>query len=104
MRPIDISILIKSVDIAAKFNKNQETALTIQQLHAQQDMQEQTKVNSETVVKAAPVIMNEIAPDKRKKELELRMKNEMRDKEKKLLRKRSRRIDPNRGRWIDFDG
>lgn len=103
MRPIDISILIKSVDIAAKFNKNQETALTIQQVHAQEDMQEQTKINSEIVVKSTPVIMNEVNADVRKKELELRLKHEKREKEERLLRKKARR-DPNKGRWIDIDG
>jgi hypothetical protein len=101
-RPIDMSVIMKNIDIAAKFMKNKEASLVHQQVEANNELVRQNRINSEKVTKTNPAHMEQIDVNRKKEKIrdEAKKKNEKDDDDKKKSKPR----DLNKGRWLDIEG
>lgn len=101
-RPIDMSVIMKNIDIAAKFMKNKEASLVHQQTEANSELVKQNRINSEKVLKTNPALMQGVDVNRKKDKTEEESKKaEEKDKKEKNKRKPK---DLNKGRWLDIEG
>ena len=96
--PIDMGVILKSIDEVARINKNKETNLTNQQMNAAQKLDHQQRLEKSKVVKSTESIFNSIDPNKDNRRSDI---NNL--KKRDLRKKQMRGKDPNKGRWLDID-
>lgn len=104
VRPLEFSMMAKSVDEVAKMNKNKEVNLVIQQKHAADEMVKQNIIQQHMVIKASESIMNGIDVNRNQKIVEPYDKKKKKNKKMDYLKKKDRVKDPNKGRWLDIQG
>ena len=100
--PIDMGVILKSIDEVARINKNKEVNILNQQANALSKLEQQQKLDKSKVVKSKESIFNPVDINKNSKDVgESKIQKRKNGTEKKKTHKGGK--DPNRGRWLDID-
>jgi len=101
IRPIDMGIVLNSIDEVARINKNKEVHILNQQQNALQKLEAQHKHEKSKVVTSQESVFNPIDVNRNSKAVE---ESRIKKRQKEIENKRKHRAkDPNRGRWLDID-
>ena len=100
--PIDMGVILKSIDEVARINKNKEVNILNQQANALSKLEHQHKLDKSKVVKSKESVFNPVDINKNSRDVgESKLEKRRKETEKKKSHKGGK--DPNRGRWFDID-
>lgn len=103
IRGIDMSVVMKNIDEAAKVMKNKEASLLMQQAHANVELIEESKIKQESVTKTNETHMDRIDVNRRERYIVDEKKKKEKEEEQKKKKERKKSKDLNKGRWLDIE-
>lgn len=104
IKPIDMQVLVKSVDSVSRVAKAQEQNILGQQVNARSELQNEIRQEAVIISETNQTEKRGIEKDENRKEQEKRESNKKKDEDHEEEEKKHKTKEPDKGLFLDLEG